>query len=124
MPETEAKYFELIHPGAPRGIVTRKPRLKKQDKRFKPGEFYAVVFFPKITGLGPATAKFPSLMETLAQSPEAAITKFLDKIAQSQTWETYYDAGHRVRKVKVMDLGDVKHSFVDNRAGKSRKAPK
>lgn len=102
------KYYALIHPGAPRGFLFKKPRVrKKQQKRFESGFFYAVIFFPKITGIGNASANFPRTTETLSQSPEAAISKFMDGIKQGETWETYHDAGHRVRKVKVTDLGDA-----------------
>ena len=102
-----SKFYELVHPGGPRGYVLKKPRRQKQDKKFEPGTFYAVIFFPKITGIGKASANWPRVMETLSQSPEAAISKFMDGIKQGETWETYQDAGHRVRQVKISDLGDA-----------------
>ena len=105
MPE-DTKFYELVHPGAPSGIVLRKPRMRKQDKRAKSCEMYTVVFFPKITGIGTAQVSFYGL-ETLSQSPEAAKAKFMDRIAKSETWKTYAHAGHRVRRVKVLDLGDA-----------------
>lgn len=70
-------------------------------------EGYAVVFFPRITGIGEATLGFPTVWETLSQTSEAAIAKFLDRIAKGQTWETYADAGHKVRKVRIDDMGDA-----------------
>jgi hypothetical protein len=100
------KFYELVHPGGMRGLLLKKPRMRKQDSKFKPGEFYAVVFFPKITRIGSATAAWPSTIETLARSPEAAIVKFMDRIKQGESWETYHDAGHRGRRVKITDLGD------------------
>lgn len=103
----EREYYRLVHPGGPGGLMLEKPGLREQDAEFEPGEFYAVVFFPKIGGLGPASAHFPSTITTLSNSPEAAIVKFMDGILQGETWETYHDAGHRVRKVRVTDLGDA-----------------
>ena len=103
----DSKFYALVHPGAPKGIMTRKPRMKKQDRRAKSGEMYAVIFFPKITGLGKAQVNFYGLEGTLSQSPKAAIAKFMDRIKQGETWKTYSDAGHRVRRVRIVDLGDA-----------------
>lgn len=103
----EQKFYELIHPGSVRGLVLRKPRMRKQDRRFKSSEYYAVVFFPKITGLGKADAGWPNTAETLSRSPEAAKAKFMDHIAKSETWGTYEHAGHKIRRVKIVDLGDA-----------------
>lgn len=87
------------------GGTYKKPRERKQDKRAKPGKMYAVVFFPKITGIGKARVDFWGLHRTLAQSPKAAIAKFMDSIRQGEKWSTYAEAGHRVRKVRISDMG-------------------
>lgn len=110
--EDETKYYKLIHPGGPGGIMLEKPETQEQDKTFKSGGFYAVVFFPKITGLGKARADWPDTIETLSNSPEAAISKFMDGIKKGETWKTYEDAGHRVRKVKISDLGDANYESI------------
>jgi hypothetical protein len=89
------------------GIVNVKPLPRKQDKRFVSGEMYAVVFFPKINGIGNAQWWMDST-ETLSRSPEAAISKFMDRIKLGEKWETYQKAGHRVRKVRIVDLGDAR----------------
>lgn len=102
----DSKFYQLVHPGGPGGFMMKKPRIRKQDKRFKSAEFYAVVFFPKITGIGKASASWPKTINSLSNSPQAAIAKFLDGIKKGETWETYEDAGHRVRRVKIMDLGE------------------
>ena len=101
------KYYKLIHPGGPRGFLLEKPKRRKQDKKFKSAEFYAVVFFPKITGLGEASARWPNTISTISNSRKAAIVKFMDGITAGETWETYYDAGYRVRKINITDLGDA-----------------
>ena len=105
--DDDHKFYALIHPGGPGGAVSRKPRMRKQDKRAKSAEFYAVVFFPKITGIGPAGICHYDINTTISLSPEAAKAKFMDRITKGQKWETYADAGHRIRKVKVLDLGDA-----------------
>ena len=103
----EKKYYQLIHPGGPGGIVLEEPKLQEQDKEALPVEYYAIAFFPKITGLGQATLGWPNTRETIARTPEAAITKFMDKLHKDCTWEQYHDAGHRVRKIRIIDLGDA-----------------
>ena len=103
----EQTFYELIHPGGPGGIVTRKPRRRIQDKRAKSVEGYAVVFFPKITGIGKAHIGWGGIPRALAQTPEAAIVKFMDGIARNEKWPTYQHAGHRVRKIKILDMGDA-----------------
>ena len=89
------------------GLIRGKLREKKQDRRAEPGEFYVVAFFPKIHGIGKASLCYISHMETMAQSPTAAKIKFMDRIKQGEKWSTYARAGHRVRKIKVTDLGDA-----------------
>jgi hypothetical protein len=101
------KFWALVHPGGPGGIVTEEPRFREQDETAAPTELYAVVFFPKITGIGDASIAWPAVKRTLAQTPHAAVVKFMDGIAKSERWETYQDAGHRIRKVRLVDLGDA-----------------
>lgn len=88
------------------GVVKGPLRYRKQDKKATGEVGYAVVFFPRIKGIGRAHLGL-RLRETLSFSPEAAISKFMDRIARSETWETYYKAGNKVRKIKLTDLGDA-----------------
>jgi len=104
---SENRFFALCHPGAPGGIVMEEPAPQRQDSEAEPADLYAVVFFPRISGIGPAEVNFYGLEARLAQSPEAAIVKFMDGIAPGKTWETYHHAGHRVRKLRITDLGDA-----------------
>jgi hypothetical protein len=104
--EDPEDFYQLVHPGGPVGVVKEKPNMKEQDSEFEPAVFYAVVFFPKIDSLGPATF-YQTKIHTLSQSPEAAKMKFMDGILKGETWETYEDAGWRVRKVQISDLGDA-----------------
>lgn len=106
MAETETKFYELVHPGGPKGLVTREPAMREQDETAKEIDGYAVVFFPKLDVLGPAKIWFRDIQETFSQTPEAAKAKYMDGIKLGETWETYEDAGHRLRKVRVVDLGD------------------
>lgn len=82
----------------------------KEDRRAKPAEFYAVVFFPQYQAvrktIGPASINFWEIEGTLANSPEAARIKFMDRIAKGEKWSTYAKAGHRVRKVRIVDCGN------------------
>lgn len=115
---SESKYYklwELTHPGGPKGLINRrqKPKERKQDNRATSCEGYAVIFFPKITGIGKANMWMWRTVETVSQTPEAAIIKFMDKIKKGEKWETYYDAGHRVRKVRLVDLGDAETGNLD-----------
>lgn len=87
------------------GIVKGEPVLREQDEQAIAEEFFAVVFFPRLELLGPARVNFFGLH--LSQSREAAIVKFLDSMALEQTWEEYERAGHKVRRVRVTDLGDA-----------------
>lgn len=107
MTDESRKFYELVHPGGPRGLVLEEPKMQEQDKEFEPGVFYAVIFFPKITGIGKATGQWPRIMDTLSNSPEAAKTKFMDGISKHESWQTYVDAGHKIRRVKITDLGDA-----------------
>ena len=102
------KFYELVHPGGWKGLLTRKPRMKKrQDRRAKSLEAYVAVFFPKITGLGPAGIQHYDIANRIARTPEAAKVKYLDGIIKGEKWETYADAGWKIRKVKIIDLGDA-----------------
>lgn len=103
---SKSRFYELTHPGGPKGLLTEKPVERKQDDIAQPVEMYAVVFFPRLDRLGPA-AIYPRVWETLARTPEAAIAKFLDSLVPGEKWETYADAGHRVRKVIIADRGDA-----------------
>lgn len=103
----ERKIYTLDHKKHGIGGVTyRKPKRKKQDRRAKPSEMYAVIFFPKIEGIGAASVDFFGLRDTLSATPAAAKVRFMDRIHKDCTWAQYARAGHRVRKVKVIDLGD------------------
>lgn len=102
------KYYELdAKKHGVGGLITIRPTRRKQDKRALATEFYAVVFFPKINGIGKAEIDFWDLHDTLSQSPEAARVRFMDKIRQGEKWEDYANAGHRIRRVKITDLGDA-----------------
>jgi hypothetical protein len=89
------------------GLIRGKIKYRAQDKRAEPGEFYAVVFFPRIHGIGNASLRFISHMETLSQSPAAAKAKYLDRLAPGQKWADFVRAGHRIRKIRLTDLGDA-----------------
>lgn len=81
----------------------------KEERRAKASDFYAVIFFPQYKGvkktIGGARVNFWGIESTLANSPAAAIVKFMDRIAKGEKWETYSKAGHRVRKVRISDFG-------------------
>ena len=104
---TENKFWKLHHPGAPTGVVREEPSFREQDAKAASAEAFAVVFFPKITGIGHASLDFPRTSSTLSQTREAAISKFMDGIRTGEVWKTYHDAGHRVRRVRITDLGDA-----------------
>lgn len=91
------------------GVVSKRPKRRKQDKEFRPGVMYAVVFFPKITVIGDARWQGIRSCHTLSETPEGAILKFMEGIAKTETWESYKKAGHRVRKIRISDLGDARH---------------
>lgn len=103
----------MVHPGAPRGLLDKKPEPRPQDKEARPAELYCVAFFPKIN-IGSADINFYSLDRTLSQSPETAVAKFMDGMAKDQKWETFSDAGHRVRKVRIIDLGDAPNTNLND----------
>lgn len=88
------------------GLSYTKPTRRKQDRRAKPLDGYAVFFFPKINGIGPAEIWHNAATGSLSATPAAAIAKHLDGIVG--TWAEAQRAGWRVRKVRVNDLGDAK----------------
>jgi hypothetical protein len=100
------KWYELIHPGSCRGVIDREPKYREQDAFAQPGECYAVVFFPKLDFLAPASMDWPRTRETIASTPEFAIARFMDGIKRGETWATYQDGGHKVRRIQLVDLGD------------------
>lgn len=85
------------------------PKKRKQDVRAKPWEGYAVIFFPQYELGFKATVGFHQTSETLSQTPEAARVKYADRVggvdSPDKKWERYYGAGHRVRRVRIVDLG-------------------
>ena len=86
------------------GLVKGRLRERKQDRRAKPLEMYAVAWFPKYTRLGPARLTHWQAIPSMAHTPELAIAKFLD--GTPNKWDSLYEAGWRVRRVKLSDIGD------------------
>jgi hypothetical protein len=86
------------------GLITTPPTRRKQDRRARPLEGYTVAFFPKINGIGPAYIHHHDFL--ISKTPKAAITKYMDRLAPTCTWAQMSAAGWKVRKIKVMDLGD------------------
>ena len=99
--------WELIQPGAPRGVTFEEPKFRSQDNTAESTMYYAVVFFPRITTFGPAVLCSHGTRDSLSQSPEAAVTRFMDSIKAGENWEDYQQAGWKVRKVLLTDLGDA-----------------
>lgn len=89
------------------GLIKGPIKLRKQDRRASPGEFYIAAFFPKVHGVGKATLGWHSNYETLSKSPAAAKVKFIDRMAKGESWTEYEKAGWRIRKVKISDMGDA-----------------
>lgn len=89
------------------GVTFTNPKPRKQDRRAISSEGYAVIFFPKVYGIGKADVDMFGLDRSLSSSPEAARVKFLDGLAKGERWSSYEKAGHRVRKVRIMDMGDA-----------------
>lgn len=89
------------------GALTVPLERRKQDRIAEAAEGYAVVFFPKYHGIGKAQVNFFGLDRSLSRSPEAAKIKFMDGMKPGEKWETYHRGGHRIRKVRVVDLGDA-----------------
>lgn len=110
MSKKPEKFYAVRNKRGMGGFVHTKPKRRKQDDRFEPGTFYAVVFFPKITGIGNARLWKHKLVETLSCTPQAAIAKFMDRgvKGKGETWENYRRAGWKVRRVQVSDLGPAR----------------
>ena len=90
------------------GAVLGKLKYRKQDRRFKPEEFFAVVFFPKVKGIGPARIYKHGITETLSHSKATAIAKYDDahpSVRAKRSWKDSHAAGHMVRRIKIVDLG-------------------
>ena len=91
------------------GVVTGYPKKRKEDKLATHLEGYAVVFFPQYKLNFRASIWDQNILETLSKTPETAIVKFCDRIGGKKTlkqkWKQYSEAGHRVRKVKIIDMG-------------------
>jgi len=101
------EYYELEHEKhGMGGLVRNEPKPQEQDKEFLSLEQYAVVWFPKYAGLPPARLTEHHL-HTISRTPQLAIEKFMERIAPSETWESYKKAGYMVRKIKIIDLGAV-----------------
>lgn len=76
---------------------------REQDEKAKPFCGFAVVFFPRIVGI--KGSYLVGSVETVSQTPEAAIAKFMDRIKVGELWETYNNAGWLVRRIKISDEG-------------------
>jgi hypothetical protein len=91
------------------GIQPHMPKPRKEDRRAKSWEGYAVVFFPQYDIGWKATVSFHSTLGTLSQTPEAARVRYADNIggpdSPDKKWAQYHHAGHRVRRIKIIDLG-------------------
>lgn len=88
------------------GVSTVKPTKRKQDRRALSSVRYAMVFFPKVHGIGVATLGWDT---PLVHRRETAPVVFMDGIGvrEGETLKQYEDAGWRLRKIKIVDLGDV-----------------
>lgn len=91
------------------GLTKHFPKKRKQDRRALPWEGYVVEFFPQYRLGWKAQLGFNSAIETLSKTPEAARVRYADSIGGAEhpakKWDTYYQAGHRVRRVRLIDLG-------------------
>lgn len=91
------------------GITPHMPKPRKQDRRAKRMDAYAVIFFPQYKLGFRATIDFLATHETISQTPEAARVKFADRIGgpghPAQKWRDFHKAGHRVRRIRIIDLG-------------------
>lgn len=105
------KWYELDHKiHGIGGLSPKYPKRRKQDRRAKAWEGYAVIFFPQYEMSGMrAEVGFLETQETLSQTAEAARIKYADRIGGTgnpdKKWEEYNKAGHRVRRVRIIDLG-------------------
>lgn len=91
------------------GLSPYMPKPRKQDRRAKAWEGYSVVFFPQYRLGWKAHIGYHDTLQHMSQTPEAARVRFADKIggdkSPAQKWKNYYRAGHRVRKIKIIDMG-------------------
>ena len=91
------------------GLSPTRLKRRKEDRRAAPWEGYAVIFFPQYNIGIKASVGFSSTEETLSQTAEAARVKFADRIGgkdhPDKKWKGYHKAGHRVRRVRIIDLG-------------------
>lgn len=91
------------------GVTHLKPVKRKPDRRASPWEGYAVIFFPQYKVGFKAQVGFQSTNDTLSQTAEAARVRFADNIGGEGSpdlkWAEYHLAGHRVRRVRIVDLG-------------------
>lgn len=91
------------------GIQPYMPKPRKEDRRARSWEGYAVIFFPQYDIGFKAIVGFHDTDSTISQTPEAARVRFADSIggkdSPDKKWATYYKAGHRVRRIKIIDLG-------------------
>jgi len=91
------------------GLSPTKLKRRKEDRRASPWEGYAVIFFPQYNIGWKASVGFQGLSETLSQTPEAARIRFADNIGGNdhpdKKWKDFHKAGHRVRRVRIIDLG-------------------
>lgn len=80
---------------------------REQEKEFPPEEMYCVVFFPRVSGM-PTVVIYPYMLQsTAASTPEKAKMLFVGGLGGDAGWDQYAEAGWKVRKVRVVDLGDA-----------------
>ena len=79
---------------------------REQDAEFPAEEMYCVVFFPRVSGMPTAVSPY-MLQSTAASTPEKAKMLFVGGLGGDAGWDEYAEAGWKVRKVRVIDLGDA-----------------
>ena len=79
---------------------------REQDAEFPAEEMYCVVFFPRVAGMPTAVSPY-MLQSTAASTPEKAKMLFVGGLGGDAGWDEYAEAGWKVRKVRVIDLGDA-----------------
>jgi hypothetical protein len=106
--DEERRFFELVHPASGiKGLVWGRPHLREQDVEAQPGECYACIFFPKVDKLGPARVTLHDIRATASRTAEGALARFKDNhVNDEHPWESYVDAGWKVRKIRLVDAGD------------------
>lgn len=106
------KFYVIRNKRGVGGVSLTKPSPVKQASRFAPECFYAVVFFPKIKGIGGPVLYKGTVAETISITKKAAIAKFMDRgnidkpKPKREIWSTYVAAGWKVRRIRITDLGD------------------